>query len=58
MNALHESIDAHAERAKEEIHLMARIAIKQLRRMAEYPARSAGQRKRYANQVGMRKSRS
>lgn len=44
---LHASIDAHAERAKAEIRLMRAVAWKKIRKMAEFPARSKGQKLRY-----------
>lgn len=42
----HEQIDAHAEKAQAEIKLLAALAMRHIRRMAEFPARSAGQIKR------------
>ena len=48
---LHASIDAHAERARTEIGLMRAVAWKQIRRMAEFPARSEGQKRRYQKGV-------
>jgi len=50
---LNASIDAHAERAKAEIGLMRAVAWKQIRRIAEFPARSEGQKRRHQKGVEM-----
>ena len=47
VNLLHAAINAHAERVLAETKLMSALAKKHIRRMAEYPARSAGQKRRY-----------
>lgn len=48
MNRLNASIDQHTERALKEIKIMGAIARKRIRRMAEFPARSEGQKRRFA----------
>lgn len=53
MNHLHASIDDHAESAHEEIRLQSAIARRQIKRMAEFPARSEGKRNRYKKEVAI-----
>ena len=48
MNDLDAIIEEHAERALREIKIMGAIARKRIRRMAEFPARSEGQKRRFA----------
>jgi hypothetical protein len=43
----HEMIDAHAESCQVEIKRKTAEVMRQIKRMAEYPARSAGQKRRY-----------
>lgn len=45
---LHTAIDEHAERAQAEIRLLAALAMKHIKRLAEFPARSAGQQRRHS----------
>lgn len=47
MTNLHKQIDAHAERAQAEIKLLTARAMKHIKRIAEFPARSAGQKRRH-----------
>lgn len=48
MNHLDAIIEEHAERALQEIKLMGAMARKQIRRMAEFYARSEGQKRRFS----------
>lgn len=45
--SLRRGIDAHAERAQAEIKLLTALAMRRVRRMAEFPARSAGKKRRH-----------
>lgn len=47
----HLDVDAHAARALAEIKVMAAAAIKVLHRKADFPNRSAGQRRRHTKGV-------
>lgn len=53
--ALHQSIDAAVAVAKEQIHLHASLAKAELKRMAEYPIRSAGARQGWETRRGKEK---
>jgi len=48
MQELEEKIDQHATLALEQIRQQAEEAHRHVRRMAEFPARSAGQKRRYS----------
>ena len=50
MNHLHAAIDAHAASAQFEIQLMAAKAMREIKRKAEHPNRSAGQKRRYSKE--------
>jgi len=45
---LHSRIDAHANLALAQVQIMANNARKHIKRLAEFPARSAGQKRRYS----------
>lgn len=48
MNHLHKQIDEHAEQVHAERKLLTEQAMKHIKRLAEFPARSAGQKRRHS----------